>query len=141
MYDIPFSDGLGGLIYFFLGIFSFEVVVSFFFTFSSNGRPISTVTNRFEGTQKFVMVFLILAFLYYIGENFLRAPIIDFFNSKLTAELIPLSVFSVTILAFYSVKVMINSRTTNPTVLLTGGVSLLTICISIYMVLNGNKLF
>ena len=92
MYNNPFDEGLGGFAYFFLGFVSFTIVVSFFFKITRNQRPITRIGNRFASTEKFVLIILVLAFLYYIGENFLHAPIVNFFNNNLQNAGIPLAV-------------------------------------------------
>jgi hypothetical protein len=140
MSNTLFPEGLGGFIYFWFGLVSFEIVISFFYTMDEDGHVRSTFDNEYQTTWKVISMFLIIGGLYYLGENFLHQPIVNYLNT-LQNTLYPLAILSVSFVAFYSTKIMLGRKWGHPVTITTLVVTALSFVISLYMFFNGNKLF
>lgn len=127
--------------YFWIGLVSFEIVISCFYTISKNGRPISKMDKKFKGVTRVTLIIVILATIYYFGENILHQPIVKNMTEKLGNTNFPLAVFSVSFFAFYTAKVMFNSDKKHKMVVSSLSITLVSLGIAILMFVNGNKLW
>src|SRR5690242_8232846 len=125
MTDSLFGEGLAGFTYFWFSLISFEIVISFFYTIDSGGQVRSTFSHHYQSTWRFIAMLVVLAFMYYIGENFLHQPIVNYLNT-LQNTLLPLSVLSIAFFAFYSTKVMISRIWRNPVTMATLSISIIS---------------
>jgi hypothetical protein len=136
--DNPVFYEFAHLTYYFANFIFFGVIFSFFYSVT-NGNIWSRILRRNVGARHFLCIFLIFILAYYLGERFLSDKIIDEI-SKLSYTTIPLAVLSVSLTAFYIVKVIAERRLRFPDSIFTMCLSILAFAVTIIMISNGNKI-
>lgn len=140
MIEIEILNELADFTYFYFGLVALEIFVSIFFQFGNN----NTITWRFGGNQfikttTLISGFVIISYVYYMGDKLLEPLIIEKLVS-LELSLIPLSVLSISFSVFYLVKVILERRWMFRPILALLSTMIVSLLITIVMVLNDNSI-
>ena len=134
-----FSQALADFSYFWFGLISFELVISFFYKFTKDGRPIARWDHRFKGTTSVITVIIIIGALYYFGDVFLHDYIVTLFAS-LDITTFPLAIFSISFFAFYTTKIMLRNKAGHPAMKAIISICIISAIATVLLFINGNKI-
>jgi hypothetical protein len=138
MTETPFSNELAHVTYFFSNFIFFGIMFSIFYSIR-NGNIRSRISNRNVGARHMLIVLMIMLSVYYMGDRLMSDKIISAI-SNLGYTTLPLSTLSISLTAFYAVKVMFSRRIRFPDSIITMSISIIAFTVTIIMIINGNKL-
>ena len=137
--DAEPANFLSEMIIYFTGFVFFEVFVSVFYVINNGTIRRRFGNSRFISTGTFVMGFITIAFSYFVFYYFFQDTLVAYLTS-LDDTLISLAFLSISMAAFWLVKVILDRRWDfhDTRILLT--MVLVSLTITIWMIYNGNSL-